>query len=403
LTSRGIPTHRGIEGTGQALQLDSPAVAVVGPGSQAHRVIFIDLARALAVILMLYGHTVSAVLASEYRTGLWFEIWTFQRGLTSSLFFLLSGFAFSIATTRHWTTHLRPGAPLLKRLGRFARFVVLGYALHFPVARLGDLALVTDERWQSFLVVDVLQLIGVSFVGVQLLVLAVRSRRLFMATVFVLAALVVAATPAIWATDWTGHLHPAVAAYLTPRGGSLFPLFPWSAFILTGAGLGQLYARWGAAHLRAYSIRALLVPGMFLMAAATGVRAVSAFPANDPGALVPTEVALRVGACLVALALIARVGARIARLPHLFGAVAQESLLIYFVHLCIVYGSVWNPGLAQIYGSTLGPWPTLAWVAILLAGMAALAWYWNGLKHSHPVAARWTAAVTGSLLLVDLL
>ena len=75
------------------------------PRSRSRRVIFIDLARALAVVFMLYGHAVSALLDPRYRTGAWFDVWTFQRGLTSCLFLLLSGFAFSIATARHWSLH----------------------------------------------------------------------------------------------------------------------------------------------------------------------------------------------------------------------------------------------------------------------------------------------------------
>ena len=71
---------------------------------RAQRVIFIDLARTLAVVLMLYGHTVSALLAPEFRAGTWYDVWQFQRGLTSCLFLLLSGFAFSIATARRWST-----------------------------------------------------------------------------------------------------------------------------------------------------------------------------------------------------------------------------------------------------------------------------------------------------------
>ena len=72
------------------------------PSHGAHRVIFIDLVRALAVAFMLYGHTASALLAPGYQVGRWFDIWQFQRGLTSSLFLLLGGFAFSIATSRRW-------------------------------------------------------------------------------------------------------------------------------------------------------------------------------------------------------------------------------------------------------------------------------------------------------------
>ena len=79
------------------------------------------------------------------------------------------------------------------------------------------------------------------------------------------------------------------------------------------------------------------------------------------------------GASLMLLALIARASQRITRLPHIFGAVAQETLLIYFVHLCIVYGSIWNRGLAQIYGPTLGPGRTVVCVVLLLAAMVGLA------------------------------
>lgn len=91
--------------------------------SGATRVIFIDLARALAVVFMLYGHTVDALLAPAYRSGPLFDVWQFQRGLTSCLFLLLSGFAFSIATTRHWASHLAPSPALLKRVRRFALFI----------------------------------------------------------------------------------------------------------------------------------------------------------------------------------------------------------------------------------------------------------------------------------------
>src|SRR6185436_3553427 len=118
----------------------TPAGSAPGAGVHAHRVIFIDLARAIAVVMMMYGHTVSALLDKAYQTGTWFEVWTFQRGLTSSLFLFLSGFAFSIATMRHWPVHTRLSAAVLKRARRFALFILLGYTLHFPVRHIADIA-----------------------------------------------------------------------------------------------------------------------------------------------------------------------------------------------------------------------------------------------------------------------
>jgi acyltransferase len=373
-------------------------------GVHSRRVIFIDLARALAAVFMLYGHTVSALLAPRYQTGTWFEIWVFQRGLTSTLFLLLSGFAFSIATGRHWSLHGQISPAVIKRVRRFSLFIALGYALHFPVARFADLPYATPERWRSFLAVDVLQLIGVTFIGVQILVMLTRSRRVFGWTSFALAVALVLLTPLVWRVDWGARLPLSIASYLSPGTGSQFPLFPWSAYVLVGAALGQWYLRWGAHRLDWYANVALFGPGFALVTLAF---VVGALPASLAGAdawnAVPNQVALRTGASLMLLALVARASQRITRLPHIFGAIAQETLLIYFVHLCIVYGSVWNRGLAQAYGQTLGPGQTAFFVVLLLVAMAALALYWNWWKHTRPRLARWTAMAVGLVLIYRLL
>lgn len=373
------------------------------PGARegAHRVIFIDLARALAVVMMVYGHSVSALLAREYRTGPWYDAWIFQRGLTSSLFLLLSGFAFSIATTRRWPAHARVTPALWTRLRRFALFIVLGYALHFPVSELSALPATTDEGWRSFMAVDVLQLIGVTFIAIQAVVLAVQSRRVFMAAAFALAAVVIAVTPTAWSVDWSARLPVPLASYLSPALGSQFPLFPWAAFVLIGAGVGQIYARWGAGHL------AVFANGFIVAGAAMAALTITALPVPlfGTGALswVPALVVLRTGICLITLGVIAHVSRLLRHLPHVFGAVAQESLLIYFVHLCIVYGSIWNDGLYQLYAEALPPAATAAVTVALIAAMTALAWQWNRLKHVLPRTARWVSVALGAWLLLLLL
>jgi hypothetical protein len=95
---------------------------------------------------------------------------------------------------------------------------------------------------------------------------------------------------------------------------------------------------------------------------------------------------------------VAHGSARLTHLPHIFSAVAQETLLIYFVHLCIVYGSVWNQGLSQIYGQTLAPLATSFCVAVVIASMSTVAFYWNWCKHSRPRLARWIWVTSGVLL-----
>ena len=351
--------------------------------------------------MMVYGHTVGALLAQEFRVGLWHDVWLFQRGLTSSLFLLLAGFAFSIATSRHWAAHTQLSPTVMKRLRWFLLLILLGYALHFPVPRLADLAAASEERWRSFLAVDVLQLIGVTLLVLQALVLVTRTRRAFTVVAASLAVLVVFATPAVWSVDWMRHLPLSLAFYASPSEGSLFPIFPWAAFILIGAGAGQLYARWGATHLTAFTNRVLLVPGAMLVAGIVGASEL-ALPrfGSSPWSWVPGEFLLRTGACFVLLGLIAHASRHIVRLPQVFGAVAQESLLIYFVHLGIVYGTIWNTGLRQFYAESLAPGLTALVVAAMFAAMTLFAWHWNRLKDVQPRAARWVCVAVGAALIL---
>lgn len=363
------------------------------PGAHAHRVIFIDLARALAAVFMVYGHAIDALLAPSYKTGLWYDTWQFQRGLTSALFLLLSGFAFSVATGRHWASHTRMSAAWWRRVRRFASFVLLGYLLHFPAGRLADVKYAAEPQWQSFYAVDVLQLIGVAFILVQCLVLVVKSRRLFTHMALVLCALAIALTPLMWGTDWSRWLPMGLWAYLSPVYGPnypLFPLFPWSAFILVGAGLGQIYARWGGAHLSDFAVRALVAPGLVLV---LGGYAAGWYPhpmfATGARAVLEVDMIIRIGTCFLILAAIATASGRMTRLPHVFSAVAQETLLIYFIHLCVIYGSVWSTGLLQAFGPTLDPPGMFGVVVLLVSAMAGLAAWWNWLKHARPRAASW--------------
>jgi peptidoglycan/LPS O-acetylase OafA/YrhL len=66
-------------------------------------------------------------------------------------------------------------------------------------------------------------------------------------------------------------------------------------------------------------------------------------------------------------------------------AVARQSLGIYLVHLCILYGSVWNTGLRQWLGPTLDPLHTLLWIGAMLAAMTLLAWGGHRIKSKAKV------------------
>ncbi len=204
-----------------------------------------DIVRVFAMILMVQGHTLDVLLTPASQFSPWYNYWLFFRGFTAPMFMMLSGFGFALATLRHWESHLTPGMAVYKRLRRFAFFVMLGYSLRIPVRSLRDLRWAAPDAWQGFMQVDVLQTIGFTLIILQLLVLVLRTPRRLAIVTASLALGVTMAAPLIWQSSLLHVLPLPLASALAGTTGSLFPLLPWSAYILLGAALGVVYVKAG--------------------------------------------------------------------------------------------------------------------------------------------------------------
>lgn len=364
------------------------------------RVVFVDLARACAVLFMVQGHTLHVLLRAGYEADFWFGPWLFLRGLTSCLFLLLSGFAFSVVTDRHWEDFLAFTPRVQRRVTRFFFFLGLGYLLHFPMARFAHLPFATSERWRSFLQVDILQVVAVSLLLLQALIALLRTRRRYVTGCAAVAVVAALATPLTWRQTWTDVTPLWFASFMSSETGSLFPFFPWAAFIFIGASLGMVYAHlWSRRPIGEAAAR---FGGAGAAVALLGVLAV-ALPFRPYGEIdlwrtSPSIFLVRLGAVLMLLSGFAWVGQRLTRLPAVLQALAEESLTIYVVHVLVLYGSLWNVGL----GVTLGPQSlaqTVLWIGVLLVSMSLLAWAWRAIKRIHPWLTYTLRAVLGFFML----
>jgi len=360
--------------------------------SGSDRVVFVDLARVVAILLMVQGHTLDALLASEYRTGAAFYAWSFGRGLTSCLFFFLAGFAFVLATYSR-SGERRASATGLRRFRRFALFLLIGYALHFPAASLGDLTSVRPEKWKAFVAVDALQCLAVTLTVLQLFALRARSIRQFLVLSLLTATTIVAATPAVARADWGAVLPLSLAAYLTTGTGSLFPLFPWSAYTLAGAAMGAASVR----AARPHALEAHMLGGIgaaMLIGSFVGTRlSWEPLGRTDYWSTSPNQFLLRAGLVCTVVAGLALVSRRLSRLPATLDALARHSLLVYAAHLCVVYGSAWNRGLVYWYGHVLPVGSAAMWAIILWLAIIALA----NCRHAYsPQKMRLLKRITGA-------
>ncbi len=335
------------------------------------------------MVLMMQGHTLDALLAPRYQTASWYNLWLYCRGLTAPAFMVLSGFSFALASVSRWEDYLTISLPVIRRMRRFGFFVLLGYAMHFPVHRFRELQWLYAEGWHSWLQVDVLQAIGVSLVLLQGLVFLCRNPQRFARMSLLGAAGAFLLAAPLWSSTLGAGLPVGVAAYFDGATGSPFPLLPFAGFVFLGAGLGTLYKLAAQMSLAAF-VRRMMLGGVALVACGAALQKPAVALLGEPlfWHASPTLALVRSGIVLLVIAAAALFGRFVRISPGIVRALAAESLLVYFVHICLVYGSIWNTGLRQTFGATFGLLGASLWAVTLIVVMLALALLWNRFKQA---------------------
>ncbi|MDZ7624806.1 MAG: hypothetical protein U5J96_10235 [Ignavibacteriaceae bacterium] len=62
------------------------------------------------------------------------------------------------------------------------------------------------------------------------------------------------------------------------------------------------------------------------------------------------------GFVLLLTALVSYISLKVDRIPHLLILVGRNTLLIYVVHLIILYGSIWTPVINLLWGESFSGW-----------------------------------------------
>jgi uncharacterized membrane protein len=340
------------------------------------RIVFLDLLRALAVMMMMEGHTIDVLLLDEYRSYDYpgFKLWQFTRGLTAPIFLLTVGTVF-VYLLRSTALPFRDNPRVAKGVKRALLLFALGYLLRFPSPSIIGVFSAPDEQWRAFWTVDALQSIGM---GILLLLLGAflsEKLRLNDLAVFGCGGLFFfVCAPFFEQMDWSGWLPAPIAAYFYSGSGSLFPLFPWAGYVMIGGVLGAYLAGADRRPEPSGLSRRLIVVGMALLALyyyAGHLKAAgngsAQFWASNPDLAI-----LRLGSVLILIVPIALLSARVRAVPPTLLTVGRRTLPIYLLHLVILYGSPWNPGINQLCDKCLPIWPSLAAALLMQVLMIGL-------------------------------
>lgn len=371
----------------------------MAPPRSRPRLAFIDAARALAMLLMLQGHSADNLLVEAAKATPFFELYWKLRGVTAPLFLVLSGFALVVASDAQWEEYSALGKPLARRLLRAVQILAVGFLLQMP-RWTGDLPFdFTAAEWRHLFRSGVLQVIAVGLAAAHALIAACRSRRSFAAWAAALGALIFALTPLL-AQPWI-RLPAGLGLLLTFDSGSFFPLAPSLGYFFFGLAAGRLFLdlpgrfpdarRFGSALL---GVAAVLYAAGFLWDRAQP----DPFVGREHWVSAPSLLMMRLGGALGLLAAFA-LALNEARAPRWLAFVSGHALSIYIAHLVVLYGppAHFELGLIAQVGATVPPSRIfIAGPALLLVcavGVFALSraarWAgrgWSRLGHARGVA-----------------
>jgi uncharacterized membrane protein len=341
------------------------------------RIVFLDLLRTLAVVMMVKGHTVDVLLLDEYRSYdyLGFKLWQFTRGMTAPIFLLTAGTVF-VYLLQSSAQPFRENPRVAKGVRRALLLFALGYLLRFPSPSIIGVFSAPDEQWRAFWIVDVLQLIGVG--SLLLLFGGFLSEKLKLNALAVFGCgglFFFACAPFSEQIDWNNWLPASIAAYFYSGSGSIFPVFPWAGYVMCGGVLGA-YLAGADRRLEPFILnRRLIVAGMTLLALYyyTGHLKAAGYGSAHFWSSNPDLALLRLGSVSLLIVPIAFISARVHAVPPTLLTVGRRTLPIYMLHLLILYGSPWNPGINRICDKCLPLWTTLSAVLLMQVLMISVA------------------------------
>ncbi len=349
------------------------------------RFIFVDLLRGWALLVMFEVHSFNVLLKPALQKTDWFNQLNFVNGLVAPAFLFISGFAFVLSSQKNLDELRKFGGKFWKKLARILLVFLVGYSLHIPFL---SIRLIHERANQQMMLaaynVDVLQCIAAGLLFLFIARLIIKSDKYYNIFLILSFFFVILISPLFWQIDFTKFLPLFLADYFNPTNGSYFPLFPWMGFLLAGAIVCTLYLQErekGNEEIFIYSIAiiglGLAFAGHFFLSEIFRLNSFSVKPH-------PAFFFQRLGYVLFLLGLCWYYAEKRQTKTSFVLDVGRESLLVYWLHLQVLYRHVFNgQNLASIYGGTFNVLQSILFTIALAITMIIVAKIWGAIKRRY--------------------
>ncbi|MBO3117767.1 DUF1624 domain-containing protein [Winogradskyella sp. DF17] len=341
---------------------------------KTQRLYFIDAVRAFAILMMLQGHFIDSLLNPIYRdsNNIVYSTWEYFRGITAPTFFTISGLIFSyllIKAKHKGTSALR----IRKGFIRGLMLIGIGYALRIPIFEwfLGEFR-------TYFMVVDVLQCIGLSLILVILIYLITMRKTLVFSILMLVLGIIVFTTEPLYRSLELTNAPLFFSNYLSKSNGSIFTIIPWFGYICFGAFIATLFYRYLEHHrFKHITIVSFILVGLILIHWSSYI---FMWLYGKTDVVLFYDVAYynylytRLGNVLILFAVFYWFETLVKQ--PLILKIGQKTLSIYVIHFIIIYGSFTGYGLYQLIGKSLEPTQAIFGALVFLTTVCFISFYY---------------------------
>jgi uncharacterized membrane protein len=364
--------------------------------SKGPRYGFVDLLRGFAIIMMVETHVVNAYLPHALKKEYGFFFWlAFLNGLVAPSFLFATGFSLILQSNHQWDNWLHFRPPFWRQMRRIGFITLVAYYTHLQWFGVRwYMKSWNDARmWDRTFQVDVLQCIVVSLLAVIAIIMIFRKRVFLPWVTGILGLGIALATPWMWSLNFRGKLPLPIALFLNPHGISFFPIFPWMSCVLAGAFACHFFLKAANSEKIANYMKFTACLGGLMIAAGLLLKNV---PYTLPGessfyTTSPLYLMIRLGCVLLLCAILFKYEAR-AKWMQPVQLAGQESLLVYGVHLWIIYAFLRGRFLGPMIGKQFGFLGCFSLSIAIIVLMLVLAKYWHALKKNFPRQTRFAQA-----------
>lgn len=310
----------------------------------AGRLAFIDWTRGLAAVIMLTGHTFHSFTETGARDKGPYILSQFLGGMPPAIFLFLTGITFAFLMDRQEKQELSGWRRIVGALKRSRYLFLLAFLFRIQLYVFGFPTSPASE----LLRVDILNCMGMAMLV--LAPMAVFTTRERIRLCIVLGLVIAGLAPVVSMTDG-GSVPKIVHDYFYPSL-NYFGFFPWASFLAFGMAAGSVIRTVKREELGRAMLWTLGIGlGLVMAARYFGELPYSIYANSDYWLNSPAMTLTKLGAVLALLAvayLWVQMGLESPRWS-LFRQLGTTSLLVYWVHVEIVYGrwfGIWKEDLS---------------------------------------------------------